>query len=168
MNKSGFSHESQSAVSTDWYTPKWVFDSLGLVFDLDPCQPVGGVPWIPAARYYTMQDDGLQQPWAGRVWLNPPYGKATPAWLEKMHQHRNGVALLFARTDCQWFHQFVAEADAVLFLKGRVRFVDGLGVTSNNGAGSGSMLIAWGSENVEALRGMQHLGFYVEPKQKGE
>jgi hypothetical protein len=47
--------------------------------------------------------------------------------LEKMHYHRQGVALVFARTDCKWFHDYVAKADAILFLKGRVKFVDGLG-----------------------------------------
>ena len=97
-----------------------------------------------------------------RVWLNPPYGKQTPQWLAKMHTHRNGIALLFARTDCAWFHDYVAKADAILFLKGRVKFVDGLGVSGGNGAGSGSMLIAWGDENVKALAGIQNKGYFVE------
>lgn len=93
-----------------------------------------------------------------KVFLNPPYGKETPKWLAKMHQHRNGMALLFARTDCAWFHDYVAKADAILFLKGRVKFVDGLGVSKGSGAGSGSMLIAWGSQQVEALKRMEDLG----------
>ena len=105
-----------------------------------------------------MEDNGLTAYWFGKVWLNPPYGKETPKWLAKMHQHRNGMALLFARTDCAWFHDYVAKADAILFLKGRVKFVDGLGVSKGSGAGSGSMLIAWGSLQVEALKRMEDLG----------
>jgi hypothetical protein len=81
--------------------------------------------------------------------------------LEKMHKHRNGVALVFARTDCGWFHDSVAKADAILFLRGRVKFVDGLGVTGGSGAGSGSMLIAWGADNVTALESMKDVGFLV-------
>ena len=142
MKAAGFTHDNKNNASVDWYTPPWVFQRLGLDFDLDPCQPIGGISWIPAKNRYSELDDGLIQDWTGRVWLNPPYGKHTPAWLERMHNHRNGVALVFARTDCAWFHEYVAKADAILFLRGRVKFVDGLGVTGNSGAGSGSILVA--------------------------
>lgn len=158
MATKGFAHEDKNNLSVDWYTPAWVFERMGLQFDLDPCSPTGGIPWIPCSRFYTLVDDGLKQDWQGSVFLNPPYGKETPKWLAKMHQHRNGMALLFARTDCAWFHDYVAKADAILFLKGRVKFVDGLGVSRGSGAGSGSMLIAWGSQQVEALKRMEDLG----------
>ena len=161
MSKAGFSHESQSNVSVDWYTPKWIFDRLALKFDVDPCQPCTPIPWIPAAKTYSIKDDGLLQPWGGLVWLNPPYGKQTPNWLAKMHEHRNGVALVFARTDCRWFHDYCAKADAILFLAGRVRFVDGLGATCGNGAGCGSMLVAWGATAVSALQGMADCGHLI-------
>lgn len=128
--KEGFAHESQQALSVDWYTPPWIFETMGLNFDLDPCAPNGGVPWIPADYYYTEEDDGLNSEWEGRVWLNPPYGKDTPRWLARMHEHRNGVAIVFSRTDCKWFFDYVMQSDAILFLRGRVKFVDGLGATS--------------------------------------
>ena len=104
MATKGFAHEDKNNLSVDWYTPPWVFERMGLQFDLDPCAPTGGVPWIPAIRHYDLEDNGLTAYWFGKVWLNPPYGKETPKWLAKMHQHRNGMALLFARTDCAWFH----------------------------------------------------------------
>ena len=78
--------------SDDWYTPKWIFDTLGLTFDLDVASPAGGIPWIPARRYYTMEDDGLAQPWEGLVWMNPPFSKLTP-WADRFIEHGNGVAL---------------------------------------------------------------------------
>ncbi len=161
MSSPGFSHESSNSKNVDWYTPSWVFDRLGLMFDLDPCHPEQRIPWIPARNTYCLADDGLKQPWKGRVWLNPPYGKHTPAWLTKMHLHRNGIALVFARTDCVWFHDSVARADAILFLKGRIKFVDGLGITGGSGAGCGSMLIAWGEDNVNALERMSNTGHLV-------
>ena len=130
-------------------------------FRLDPCQPPEGVAWIPTKNRYNIHDDGLTSPWHGRVWLNPPYGKYTAAWLDRMHVHRNGVSLVFSRTDCAWFHESVAKADAILFLRGRVKFVDGLGKTGGSGAGSGSMLIAWGADNVAALEAMKDCGHLV-------
>ena len=104
---SGFAHEPPASKNVEWYTPPWVFEALGerIDFDLDPCHPEGDrLPWIPAWDVYTRQDDGLAQPWWGRVWLNPPYGTETPRWLAKMAAHRDGIALVFARTDPAWFH----------------------------------------------------------------
>ena len=158
----GFAHETNTTTpNVDWWTPEWVFPELGLEYDLDPAAPEGGVPWIPAARVYSPVEDGLAQPWAGRVWLNPPYGKGTPAWLKRMHDHRNGVALVFARTDCAWFHDYAAEADAILFLRGRIQFVDARSRTAQSGAGAGSMLIAWGQDNVAAVERMADRGLFV-------
>ena len=150
-------HESQRAVSVDWFTPSWIFEALGLSFDLDPCAPVGGVPWVPAANHYSAYDNGLTKPWTGRVWLNPPYGKLTGKFLARMHDHRDGIALVFGRTDTAWFHAYAATSDAILFMAGRIAFVDGRGVTGGSGAGAGSILIAWGADNVRALERFQSL-----------
>ena len=159
--KTGFTHDDKNNKTVDWYTPPSIFELLNLEFDLDPCQPEQKIPWIPAKKHYHIGDDGLKQPWFGRVWLNPPYGKNTPAWLEKMHAHRNGVVLVFARTDCRWYHDYIAKANAILFLKGRIKFVDGLGVTGGSGAGCGSMLVAWGNDSVNALIEMEDYGHLV-------
>jgi hypothetical protein len=155
VKKNAFTHDNINNKSVDWYTPPEIFEDLGVQFDLDPCQPEEKISWIPADKHYSLKDDGLVQPWFGNVWLNPPYGKHTIDWLAKMHEHRDGIALVFARTDTKWYHEYVAKADAILFMKGRVKFVDGLGVTGGNGAGAGSMLIAWGEHNAEALERYQ-------------
>lgn len=139
----GFAHESTAIQTDDWWTPKFIFDRLGLDFDLDPAAPAGGVPWIPCRRFYTPRDDGLQKPWFGRVWLNPPYGQATPRWLERMVAHGDGIALLFSRTDTRWFHEFAPTAAVACFLRGRIRFVRPSGEEAGT-PGTGSMLLAWG------------------------
>jgi len=162
----GFTHDKKDNATVDWYTPQWVFTNMGISFDLDPCAPKGGVPWIPAKHHYALPDDGLTLPWNGRIWCNPPYGKYTGAWLERMNKHRNGMALVFARTDTKWFHESVVKADAILFLKGRIAFVDGLGITGAGGAGAGSMLVAWGSECAAALATMQAKGFFVDMRKE--
>lgn len=109
---------------------------------------------------YTLPTDGLSKEWRGRVWLNPPYGKETPKWLAKMHEHRDGVALVFARCDTAWFHDYVAKSDGVLFLKKRVQFVDADGVQGKQ-PNCGSMLVAWGDDCVQALKAAAAAGHGV-------
>ncbi|QDP46737.1 MAG: putative adenine-specific methylase [Prokaryotic dsDNA virus sp.] len=145
--------------SVDWWTPPYIFEALDLEFDIDVASPVGGVSWIPAKRYFTKWQDGLQQEWKGRVWCNPPYGRNTAQWLQKFVDHDNGVALVFARTDTKWFHDIVVKADALVFMKGRVSFLNR--GEKNSTAGAGSMLIACGYESVEAIR-KSNLGFFVD------
>jgi len=161
--KKGFTHDSVKNKTVEWYTPQWIFDELGINFDLDPCHPEKKIKWIPVKKHYHIDQNGLIQEWFGNVWLNPPYGKHTKSWLDKLNIHKNGIALVFARTDCKWFQDVCTKADAILFLKGRVKFVDALGVTGGSGAGSGSMLVAWGKENAKKLKSMSvNRGFYVE------
>lgn len=94
----------------DYYTPRHVFEALGLTFDLDVCAPPGGVPWIPCARYFTKEDDGLSQPWEGRVWMNPPYSAAT-SWVKRFISHGHGVALV-GHAKSAWHPELWAAADA--------------------------------------------------------
>jgi hypothetical protein len=88
-----FTHVTESVTTNDYYTPKWLFDSMGLEFDIDVCAPVHGIPWIPAKRWFSQADDGLAQEWGGLVWMNPPYSDTTP-WAYKFIEHGNGMALM--------------------------------------------------------------------------
>lgn len=139
--------------TNEWYTPPEIFHALGCRFDLDPCAPVGGLPWIPADVSYNYHDDGLSQPWVGRVWLNPPYGPHTAPWLGRLAAHGDGIALVFARTDVTWFHTIAEQADLVCFLRGRVQFVRGAGMPGKgHNAAAPSCLIAFGVDNAEIVR----------------
>lgn len=164
--KTGFSHESQKAESVSWYTPPSIFELLNTEFDLDVCAPQGGVPWIPAKNHYALPQDGLAEKWEGKVWCNPPYGKETPLWLKKILEHGNGIALVFARTDTKWFHDYAAKADSLLFLKGRVQFVDGLQKTNSSGSTCGSVLLAYGTDCQEVLAGAKDYGFLIINKKE--
>jgi hypothetical protein len=139
--------------TVEWYTPPGIFAVLGLEFDLDPCSPPGGLPWIPARRFYCEADDGLSQPWAGRVWLNPPYGRLAGAWMRRLAAHGNGIALVFARTETAWWHETVPTCSAVCFIEGRLSFVAADGLPGHSNAGAPSALIAYGEECAAAVAG---------------
>jgi hypothetical protein len=134
----------------EWLTPPEIIESLGN-FDLDPCSPINR-PWNTAKIHYTIEDNGLAKDWEGRVWCNPPYGKETFKWLEKLHECGNGIALIFARTETIGFHKQIWEkADAIFFFQGRLRFHY---VTGERGdtANAPSCLVAYGKNNIEHIK----------------
>lgn len=143
-------HQSPAMLKDEWLTPPEIISALG-PFDIDPCSPVVR-PWDTALRHYTMHDDGLKQPWDGRVWCNPPYGQECARWLARLVDHGCGTALVFARTETRMFFDWVwPRAHAVLFIEGRLHFhhVDGRRAPAN--AGAPSVLIAYGKDDSDKL-----------------
>lgn len=114
MNKGIFTSARQN-----WKTPSGFYAALNAEFGFndDPC------PARPKA-------DGLQRPWGGRVFLNPPY-KEIKAWMAKVKEEADKgsliVCLVPARTDTSWWHDVVMTADTIRFIRGRLRFDDGNG-----------------------------------------
>lgn len=134
----------------EWLTPPEIVKALG-EFDLDPCCPPN-MPWYTAKQMVSRPADGLSIDWEGRVWLNPPYGDSAAKWVEKMASHANGVLLIFARTETNWWHDHIwPHATAILFLRQRIHFhmLDGKRAPFN--AGAPSALVAYGEENAWSL-----------------
>lgn len=152
MKKNNKFYQIDKENTTDvWLTPPSMISSLGL-FDLDPCCPAN-LPWKTAENFYSLENNqnGLELSWNGRIWLNPPYSNWVP-FLEKLKNHNNGIALIFARTETKGFFDHVwNDADSILFLKRRVKFVKA--DLSGGGASTApSVLIAYGKSNTEALK----------------
>ena len=114
-------HEKPNKGSTDtWLTPFEIVSQLG-EFDLDPCEHLF-MPKKLAKNGFNINDDGLSKEWFGRVWMNPPYSK-NKEFAKKFCDHKNGIALVFARTETSWFKNYY-KADAFLFLPSRITFID--------------------------------------------
>lgn len=155
------SFEGRTEIGKDeWLTPPEIVKALG-EFDLDPCSPIKR-PWDTAKHHFNIHDNGLMRDWQGRVWCNPPYGKEMEHWLEKSAMHGNCVCLTFARTETKMFFRCVWDkADAVLFIKGRLRFYHVTGIQGDS-AGAPSVLIAYGDDNAEALRNCGIDGKFID------
>jgi hypothetical protein len=152
--------KSATLTKDEWLTPPEIIKSLG-IFDLDPCSPINR-PWDTALNHFTMLDDGLLREWFGRVWLNPPYGKALAAWMNRMALHGNGIALTFARTDTNVFHDNVFSiADSIFFIRQRLTFLNVDGSPGHFNGGAPSVLIAYGEQNSEAIGGIDLKGHHV-------
>jgi hypothetical protein len=115
-----------SSDTPEHYTPPGIIaavvECLGTI-DLDPCSDPGAT--VPATTHYTK--DGLSKPWAGTVYMNPPYGREIDHWVTKLcEEHQDGgvteaIALLPARTDTQWFKRL--RDYPCCFIEGRLTFI---------------------------------------------
>src|SRR3990170_1914443 len=125
-------HVGQNSGDSEWYTPTAYIEAAVRVMggiDLDPASTAVANEVVSAATFYTVEQDGLAQPWVGRVWMNPPY--AQPAvWLfcERLSEEfANGnvteaCALVNNATETVFFQRMAEVAKAVCFPSGRVRF----------------------------------------------
>lgn len=140
----------EDALDSDaWYTPPWMFEGLGITFDLDVASPAEALPWLPARKRYTVADDGLSQPWHGLVWCNPPYSAPT-AWCHRWAEHPDGCLLI--RADLSTGGPFVAfsAATSVYVPRKRIQFVNGHG--GNTGAVNfSSVLLGRGDRADEGI-----------------
>ena len=118
-----------SSRTDEWETPQKLFDRLNYIFsfDIDAAASDSNAK-LPV--YYTQKDDSLRQDWRGKkVWCNPPYGKQIKKWVAKAAEtvkDNNSlvVMLIPARTDTQWFHDYILNNPQAhtVFIRGRIRF----------------------------------------------
>lgn len=138
-----FPMPQEGRTSDDYWTPKWIFDALGVQFDLDVACPPEGPAHTPAHYWYTQETDGLASPWYGNVWMNPPFSKTSP-WVNKFMTHQHGICLVpFARS--AWANKLWDDADAVLMMPSTFKFVQGSIFIQ-------TMLAAYGEDNVKAFK----------------
>lgn len=124
-----------SDAPVEWYTPSGYVDLARAVLgniDLDPASNDRAQGWIKAARYYTVEDDGLAQPWKGRVWCNPPYGRNVKLWLEKaIASYESGdvdaAVLLLNRTGAAWYLKLKKQVSAICEVEKRIAFLNAAG-----------------------------------------
>lgn len=111
----------------DWATPPAYVAQLAREFrvgrfTLDPCATDATAK---ADTYYTIEENGLEQPWDGAVFVNPPYSDPAP-WVRKALVEAPRceiiVMLLPNATDTEWFHDLVLAQMAVRLVRGRIRF----------------------------------------------
>lgn len=144
-----------AVTSDDCYTPRWVFDAMGLRFDLDVAAPPGG-PWhVPADRYYTAEDDGLTSPWDGLVWCNPPYSKFRP-WVDRWAEHPTGVLMGTYAPEMYATPALMGAADVVAFVSVRFALPDGGQIKPRHG-----VVVAFrgvGTESAERLAAADKFG----------
>jgi len=147
--------------SDEWYTPRYIFDALGVTFDLDVACPLNGPRHVTTLAW--LSADALSKEWRGLVWMNPPFGHQSTkrAWLKKFFDHGNGIALVPDRTSAPWFQEYGPRADAILWVSPKIKFERPDG-TRGEWPGTGTALFACGPVAVAALV-RSRLGFVTVP-----
>lgn len=125
-----------------WATPIDFFEELNdeFHFTTDVCATADNAK---CKNFFSPEINGLDQDWVGVCFMNPPYGREIGNWVVKAYDEnrKNGatiVALLPARTDTRWFHDFIYGKTEVRFIKGRLKFGG-----SKNSAPFPSMVVIW-------------------------
>ena len=164
-------HEQSVGATDEWYTPAYIFEAMGMTFDLDPAHPprcdlpIDG--WLynkeGHGRYPFMipEQDGLRLPWRGRVWLNPPFGarNGIVPWLQRFMAHEGGgVAFVPDRTSAPWWQRFAPQADSLLFISPKVKMLSPDGLKPSSSPAQGTTLLARGMASVEALQRAEAAG----------
>lgn len=120
-----------SSKKMDWETPVELFSKMDEIFHFS-LDVAANERNKKCDMFYSINEDGLSQSWkqvGGAVWCNPPYGREIGKWVEKAYKesllHDTTIVLLIpARTDTNYFHNFIYGKADVFFVKGRLKFLD--------------------------------------------
>lgn len=160
-------HENCIGESDEWYTPPWVFERLGMHFDVDVCSP-GPDHWVPASRVITKEQCALKTDWGDSsfVFMNPPFGGRNfhVPFLQKFLAHPGGgIAICRAYTSAGWFHDQAIKAHGLFFPRGKTKFIRPDG-SIGTAPGGGVVLLGNGDRACEALSQQTAWGWFVDQR----
>ncbi len=152
------------------YTPSQYIESarkVMLAIDLDPASNDMAQETVKAAKYYTVNEDGLSQAWSGRVWMNPPYtARVINKFITKLVDHymdgqvSDAIILTNNNTDTSWFHEAAKTCTAICFTAGRINFLKRDG--SKSSPTNGQAFLYFGKSKARFKKEFSRYGVIVE------
>ena len=138
--KAGKNHNTDSGGNDEWYTPPAIIELSRKVMgsiDLDPASCKAAQANVRAKKYFTLKDNGLDQEWAGNVFLNPPYARnIINKWCSKLVDElpniKQAIVVTNSVSDTAWWQQLIENCDAVWLPQSRIRFIPGNGDRAHN------------------------------------
>lgn len=123
-------HVINNSGNNEWYTPSFIIEAARKSMngiDLDPASCEMANATVKAEKYYTVEENGLEQNWFGNVWLNPPYsseliGKFVDKTVSERHNYSQAIVLVNNSTETGWFIKLVSIASAICFPQRRVKY----------------------------------------------
>lgn len=161
-------HVTHNSGNNEWYTPSVYIEAARTVLgaiDLDPASSTDANLTVKATNYFTAADDGLCQPWTGKVWLNPPYaGNLIGKFTSKLATHIRAnditaaIALVNNATETAWFGELASVANAIVFPRGRIRYLQPNGKPMATGL-QGQAILYSGTKTYLFLRVFSNFGW---------
>ena len=142
--------------NAEWYTPPDIIAAVHAVLghiDLDAasCEVANRI--VLADNFFSIDDDGLDCNWFGRVYLNPPYSRGlikkfvNKFIAEYKAGHVDGAIILVnVQTDSKWFKTLAELCTAAIFTQGRIRFVQPDGIPSKHTPTCGQCFFYFGND----------------------
>ena len=150
-------HVANNSGENEWYTPAIYIEAARRVMgsiDTDPASSDIANDTVKAKTYHTVEDNGLEQPWSGNVWMNPPYAQPLVAEFSEAlsAKYESGeitqaCVLVNNATETTWFQRMMGVCTAICFLRGRVKFIDKEG--KSTGAPLQGQAILYLGKNVD-------------------
>lgn len=172
---------AQNGNSTvEWYTPRQYVEAARSVlgaFDLDPASSETANLIVKAEKFYTVDNDGLNKPWRGRVWLNPPFTSGLiEQFVDKLLAEINSqnvtsaIVLCDNATETNWFCKLAARATVICFTNHRINFIRD-GVQEKGSPTRGQAFLLFNGDADKFVDTFQIFGWCTKPcpveKEKG-
>lgn len=145
----------RTTANPTWRTPGRIFADLDTEFGFT-LDPAASAPIRPDIEWFGEDEQGLWREWSGRVFVNPPYGRVIADWMRKIVLERERcdviVALVPARTDSAWWHDYAMQADEIRFIRGRLSF-EGVDAPKGHNAPFPSVLLVYRGSHAEHHHG---------------
>jgi hypothetical protein len=158
----------------EWFTPaKYINAVLAVMggIDVDPATHPIAQETVKATHPYFRSSGGrggLDWPWPGRVWLNPPYARdeIRPFVDKLLAEIRCGntttaIMLTHNYSDTDWFHAATSMVDALCFTSGRISFYNDRGEVCN--PTQGQVFFYYGRDIEAFQRVFRDIGFVALP-----
>ncbi|MCY1055405.1 DNA N-6-adenine-methyltransferase [Nannocystis sp. SCPEA4] len=150
---------STSSDSDRYFTPAELLDLVAATWpngiDLDPCWDPESL--VQAKQVYDVRagQDGLILPWAGKIFVNPPYS-STSSWIIKAAQHAAAggevLALVQASVGSSYWARYVWPWASVCCLSPRPKFGRPRHLGPTKGAMVDHAVIYYGPDHEEFAR----------------
>ncbi len=149
------------------YTPAKYIEAARLVMgsiDLDPASNELAQKTVKAATYYTKEDNGLEKPWIGNIFLNPPYSHPEVKYfvdklLSELKPGQQAILLTNNNTDTNFFQDAARRAAAMCFTRGRINFLKPDGSISS--PTNGQVFYYFGENKEGFIRHFSEFGIMV-------
>ena len=167
----GTAHVSHNSGENEWYTPEPFIAAaratMGSI-DCDPASHEIANEIVKAKKFFTKEQNGLEQKWHRTVWLNPPYAQPLVAQFSKAvadefdsGEIKQACILVNNATETEWFGRMIGSASAVCFPQFRVRFLDQDG--KPGGPLQGQAVIYMGNQPKRFADNFKAFGFVLCP-----